>query len=209
METIGQILKRYRSGADLTVQKFAKITNIPTTIIVDIENDAFGSMSGDFYVKNYIKTYAKYFKLDYDKLVSVYEKQIGGQVSKDDTSTSIKNKTQRVFITPKIIKLVAVISVAVILVFYLGFQVKKIFTPPYLEVTTPDRNLVITDNFIEIRGLTAKEARVFINEKELFTDSHGFFTTTLDIQDGINLIKISAKKKHSKESVIFREILVQ
>lgn len=61
METIGQILKRYRSGADLTVQKFAKITNIPTTIIVDIENDAFGSMSGDFYVKNYIKTYAKYF----------------------------------------------------------------------------------------------------------------------------------------------------
>ena len=102
-----------------------------------------------------------------------------------------------------------IILIILALVTYLGFEINKIFSPPDLVVINPVADVKITENFIEIKGQTEKEARVFINEKEVFIDSQGEFKATIDLQKGINYIKISAVKKHSRENIVFREVLVE
>ena len=206
METLGQILKRYRESSRLSVLDFSRRTKLTEKIILDLEADSYKDMPGDFYIRGYIKTYASFLKLDQNKLLSMLVNKTSDKENQDSIP---KLKLKKVFITPSIIKAFSIGIIAIFLIGYLIFQVRNIFQPPFLEVTTPDKNLAITQSFIDIRGLTEREARVFINNKEIFTDANGFFGLTLDLQSGINLIKISAIKKHSKESVVFREILVQ
>ncbi|MCC6639021.1 helix-turn-helix domain-containing protein [Candidatus Falkowbacteria bacterium] len=207
MQTIGELLKKYRLEGGLDIEAFEKITKIPQKYIQALEDNQFNKLPGGFYVKQHIKTYAKFLKLQEKKLLEVYEQQIGGgdiQVyhpQKQDITKEI--------ITPARIRIVFLLCIALLLVGYLGYSVNKIYTPPHLEVTTPATNLIVTDTVIEIRGVTEPGSRVTINNRQIYTDSRGYFTTTLDMKQGINIVKIASQKKHSKESVVFREILVQ
>lgn len=209
MKTIGTILKEHRERAKMHIGAFSELTKISPKIIMALEADDFKKLPGDFYIRKYIKVYAHYLKLKEGALLEVYEHQTFESPHKKKNITNNQQKETKVLLTPTFFKVLGIVSVAVIIVTYLIFQVSAIFEEPLLEVTTPSQDLIITETYIEIRGKTEKEALVMINGKEIFTDSNGFFMTTLDLAEGINLITISAKKKHSKESVIYREILVQ
>lgn len=204
--TLGEILKKYREKNRITIDQFSNITKIPQKVILNLESDNYNELLGVEYIKNYIKVYSRYLRLDEKKLLSLY---IPNNNSNKQSSRMTGKPEFKVYLTPKIIKIVGILLIAIILISYLFFQVSKIFKNPYLEVTVPHQDLVIIDNFIQIIGLTEREATVFINDREIVTDGSGYFKVTLDLNHGINLIKISAKKKHSKETVIFREILVK
>ncbi len=206
-ETLGSILQRHREQAGFGVERFEQLTKIPRSVIANIESNAFDKLAGDFYVRKYIRLYAQYLQLNEAKLITRYEEQTGNTVQV--TKQVVDQTQQRVLVTPHRLKLVAMSIIALVVVGYLVLQVGKIFQEPLLVVTVPVEDMVITDNFIEIRGQTEREAEVYINNKQIFADTRGYFQTTLDLQEGINIIRISAKKKHSQESVIFREILVQ
>lgn len=209
MKTIGAILKEHRERAKMNIGAFSELTKISPKILMALEADDFKKLPGDFYIRKYIKVYAHYLKLKEQALLEVYEHQTFESPHKKKNTINNQQKETKVLLTPTFFKVFAIVSVAVIIVSYLVFQVSAIFDEPLLEVTTPAQDLIITETYIEIRGKTEKEALVMINGKEIFTDSNGFFITTLDLAEGINLITISAKKKHSKESIIYREILVQ
>lgn len=204
--TLGEVLKKYREKNKITIEEFSNITKIPQKVILSLESDDVKSLSSESNVKNYIKIYSRYLKLDEKKLLNLYTTSPDNKISEIKVK---KQKKSRIYLTPRIIKIATILAIAIILISYLIFQVSKIFVNPYLEVTVPHKDLVVTDNFVELRGVTEKEATVYINDKEIYTDSNGYFQITLDLNQGINLIKISSKKKHSKESVIFREILVK
>ena len=211
METLGQVLSRYRTSAKMSVEDFSILTKIPPKVIRALEADDYSRLSEETYIKGHIKTYANYLNLSHEKLVKLFEEQ-----AKDDKYANIKRGQQtptaqktRVLVTPRIIQIAIISLVAVVLIAYLAIQVSNIFQPPFLEISNPSQNLVISEGFIHIQGLTERESLVRINDKEISTQADGSFSTTLDLNPGLNLIKVTAKKKHSKESVIFREILVE
>ncbi len=206
-ETLGQVLKRYREAADLKIEQVEKETKISRRMILAVENDNYADLPDELYTKNIIRTYAKFLSLDYNKLLVLYE-QDKKKPSKKEKNSKDSSKI-RVYLTPQRIRL-ALIALAILILFiYLGGQLNQIFEAPELIVNQPAQDLIIDKNFIEIKGKTEKEARVFINEKEVFLDPQGAFKATLDLQKGLNIIKISAAKKHGKEKVIFREVLVR
>jgi len=208
MELLGQVLKRYREGAKFTLASFSNLTKVQEKLLAALEADNFNSLPGDLATRSYIKQYSSYLGLNYLRLIELYEAQIGGKKTEPGMKM-IDYKIPKAYVTPKILKILGIIIAALVLFAYLAFQVSIIFAPPTLEVTTPDRNLIVNEKFIEVRGLTEKEAQLFINDKQIFTDANGYYQVTLDLLPGINLIKVSAKKKYSKESVIFRQILLQ
>jgi len=61
-----------------------------------------------------------------------------------------------------------------------------------LSVLEPANNAVVANAQILIRGKTAPNAEVFINEKELLADDSGNFSTTLTLDEGENLIIVTA-----------------
>ena len=189
-ETLGQVFKRYREAEDLKLRQVEKDTKISQRMLLAIENDDYVSLPDELYVKNIIRTYAKYLSLDYNKLLTLYEaakqKATNGKGKKGEA------KEMRVYLTPQRVRNGLIVLAILILLIYLGWQISQIFESPDLIIIQPSQDLIIKENFIEIKGQAEKEARVFINEKEVFLDSQGEFKATLDLQKGLNIIKISA-----------------
>ena len=204
-ETLGQVFKRYREAERIKVEQIEKDTKISKRMILAIENDDYNNLPDDLYTTNLIRTYAKYLSLDYNKLLNLYKRA----KEKSASNKNLAAKKVKIYITPQRARNLVILLIVLILFIYLGLQINKIFQAPQLDILQPAKGLITTQNYIEIKGLTEKEATVFINEKEVFLDPQGNFSATLDLQKGLNIIKISAAKKYSKENVIYRQILVQ
>jgi len=206
-ETLGQVFKRYREAENIKIEKIEKDKKISRRMILAIEADDYKNLPDDLYTKNIIKTYASFLSLDYNKLLNLY--MAGRENFKLNSIQPENPKKIKVYLTPQRVRNIIIIVIIAALLAYLGFQIHNIYQPPQLIVYQPDKNLISSSNFIEIKGRTEKEARVFINEKEVFLDSQGNFSATLDLQKGLNMIKISAVKKQGKANTIYRQILVQ
>ena len=205
-ETLGQVFKRYRESEGLKIAQVEKDIKISHRMIEALEKDNYNALPDELYVKNIIKSYARYLGLDYNRLLSLYDE---AKAKKEPHQLVTQSKPVKVIITPQRVRNLIIIAVVLILFGYLGWQLNQVFQAPALIIYQPAKDLVITQNFIEIKGKTEKEARVYINEKEVFLDYNGEFKATLDLQKGMNLIKITAAKKRSAQNTIYREILVQ
>lgn len=206
-ETLGQVFKRYRLADNIKIEKVEKETRISKRMLLAIEEDDYSKLTDDLSVRHTIKAYAQYLLLDYNRLIVLYEQ---GRPLKSVEPIKEKNtKPIRVYITPRLIKIGFICLVVVCLLSYLGWQVNKIYQAPTLVVFYPDNDIIIQDNYLDIKGAVEKEAKVYINDKEVFPDKFGNFEATMDLQKGRNTIKISAVKKYSRANIIYREVLVQ
>ena len=73
-KTVGQFLRDQRAKLDMTLNAAEALTQIKKMYIVALEHDDYDALPGDFYVKAYLKQYAERLDLDYDQLVTAYEK---------------------------------------------------------------------------------------------------------------------------------------
>jgi len=206
-ETLGQVFQRYRQADKIKLEKIEQDLKISRKIIQALENDDFAILPDELYTRHIIKAYANYLSLDFNKLLVLYEK--GLKDFKSDQEKKPKQKKMRIYLTPQGFRNGIIVLIIILLLSYLGWQINHIYTPPELIIYQPQEDLIIQENYIEIKGKTAKEARVFVNEKEIFADAMGEFAASIDLQNGLNIIKISAAKKNSKPNIVFREILVQ
>lgn len=93
--------------------------------------------------------------------------------------------------------------------FYLGSEVVGILSEPSLTVFTPADNLIINQPQIEIKGIVELGASLKINDSEAVYDDKGRFREMINLKEGLNEIKVSAKKEHSREKVVWRRIVVE
>ena len=73
-KTVGQVLRDQRAKLDMTLNAAEALTQIKKMYIVALEHDDYDALPGDFYVKAYLKQYAERLDLDYDQLVTAYDK---------------------------------------------------------------------------------------------------------------------------------------
>lgn len=209
METIGEVLKRYRQ-ARISLEDFSELVKVPINNLRKLEANDFSGLPEDFYIRSYIKLYARHLDLDYKKMEKLYEDQtIGTNPTRKDSQSIPTVQPKKIIITPKIINVGLLVLAGLILAGYLFFQVSKIFATPYLEISYPSKDLVIKENYIGVSGKVEPESEIFINDKQIFPDQSGAFSLTLDLKNGLNIIKFSATKKYSKENVQYRQILVE
>ena len=73
-KTVGQVLRDQRAKLDMTLNEAEDLTQIQKMYIIALEHDDYDALPGDFYVKAYLKQYAERLDLDYDQLITAYEK---------------------------------------------------------------------------------------------------------------------------------------
>lgn len=100
------------------------------------------------------------------------------------------------------------LTILVLIVGYLGFQLYGLFAPPPLTVTSPPDGLTTSNKTIKIKGKTMPGATVEINSNPILAHRSGEFDQTLVLSGGINTIMISAKKRYSRPATIIRQILI-
>jgi len=210
IQTLGERLAAHRSDLGLSIAKAAKLLNLNSRYLKLFESDAYQQLPADVYTWNILKNYSRLLKLNPDMVVETFKKEKDFHLKTQKQKEQIKvNRFLNFFLNPRLLKYAFVFLIIASVLFYLGYGINRIITPPILLVTSPEKNIYTDKNEIEIAGVTEKEVDLRINDQPLLTDTSGRFLLTVNLLKGLNLIKISAQKKHSKPSIVYRQIIVQ
>lgn len=207
-ESPGEKLRVARQYRQLKIEEIAKKINIRGEYLIALEEERFDRLPTGLYGKNFLKEYAAFLKLDYQDLIKNLAKNTGLAESDDPFSQKIV-KRNKFIIFPKIVRGALMIAAVLVCFLYLIFYFTKIFWPPDLTVSQPEKNLLISGNSLLVSGATEPEAEVKINGETVLNNNNGQFYQTVNLKKGLNNIVISAQKKYSRERIILRQILVE
>src|SRR3989338_1091553 len=212
--SLGEILSQAIQKHSLTIDQAARSTKISSDYLHYLESGNYDRLPGEVYAKNFLKVYAGLLHLDPAGLISRYlsEKNIyfkTRQISKNKIEQPVERLRRIHFlVTPKLIRNFVLAGLLIIFLAYLGFKVKGMFAPPWLDIYSPTQNLVTAENIIAISGQTQKETILKINGQKVLADNSGLFSETVVLQPGTNLIEITAQKKHGQPTKIYRQVVV-
>lgn len=201
IETLGEKLRKVREGKNLTLEEIAKRINIQVKYLVALENGDYHHLPGGVYIKNFLIEYAKFLGLDQNLITEFYEKE------KFFTQQKRFYPLPKSLVLSQIFKKFFQILIVFFILFYLGWGIKKIIFPPSLTIISPDDNFITRENLIKIIGQTEEEAIVMINDKLADSNFKGRFEEEIELKPGLNIIEISATKKHSRGKTVTRKIM--
>jgi cytoskeletal protein RodZ len=207
-ESFGEILRQTRRFKNLKLEDIAKKINISAKYLNALEEENFDKLPSGLYRKNFLKEYANYLGLDSLELTKQLDKNFEVNYFEDPFSQKVV-KSSRFLVFPKIFRNVIIVLGVLVCFFYLFFYFQKIVSAPSLIITNPEKNILVKEASIEIKGGADKEAEVKINGELVLNNNNGQFFEVINLKKGLNTITIKAKKKYSKEHIITRQILVE
>ena len=205
-ETPGEKLRQARRYKNLKIEDIAKRLNIRAEYLMALEEERFDRLPAGLYGKNFLKEYAAYLGLNPRELLKGLDEQVGQ--TENPFSQKVVNK-HKFIIFPKILRTTAIIIAVLICFLYLVFYFKKIVYPPFLQIISPEKNMLIASSSILVSGVTEPEAEVQINGQTVLNNNNGHFSQAVDLKAGLNNIIITAQKKYSQEETVIRQILVK
>src|SRR6187402_2515304 len=93
-DTAGSMLRKARESANLTHAAVGEALHLTVHYIKALENDDYSKLPGATFVKGYLRTYARFLKLDANAVLASYEKN---SVSAEELSsrTESLSRTQK------------------------------------------------------------------------------------------------------------------
>lgn len=209
IKTVGEVLKEHRENAGMSLRKASSLCQLNQSYLESLENNDYKSLPADVYTRNFLQKYALCLKLNPHTVIQKYnkEKDICQRAKRPDKQKKCQKYIQ-FFSHPLFLRALLFSIIIIGLLSYLGIKVYQITEPPDLMVFNLEKTLSITEKSLTITGQSEPETQVQINDRQIITDQGGGFSITLDLQKGLNIIKISARKKHSRENVEYFQVVV-
>jgi cytoskeletal protein RodZ len=216
IETLGEKFFRLRQDRGISLDRAARKLQINALYLKALESNTYEDLPADVYTQHFIRRYAKLLNISagtalaaYDQERTLYFKTKRSTHAPKPTPRSRLMKLIVFFLKPSTIRYSIAIILFLFITIYIGLSINNIFSPPELIIKNPAENQIITtDQVVEISGVTEKEALLTINSREVTIGPDGGFDLRLDLQKGLNIIKISSKKKHSQAHIEYRQIIV-
>lgn len=156
------------------------------------------------YIKNIVKKYLDFFNLD-----------AGPYLARMDIQKTEKQYAERIIngkpmiVVPRLIKTILAIVLIAGFVGYLGYKINKIFEPPPISVYAPADGISVDSELLTAAGKTENGVALFINNEQVMLDKDGGFKKEINLQKGLNTIKISGVRRYGKENVIWRRVVLE
>jgi len=112
------------------------------------------------------------------------------------------------FVSTKIIGITALILFMIGFLFFIWLKVKILLLPPELYILYPKTAMVVKAQIITVQGSTAPGNSININDQSIIVDTNGNFDKKLNLNRGLNILKITASTKYNKTTTIERVIFV-
>ncbi len=208
-QRLGAKLKEAREVFGVDLNTVSKAIRIPAKYLNALEKNRFNDLpKAKVYRLNYLKEYANFLHLDETKTIEQFNRENGLKgVEQIHPKQSLKNAP--LFSISIFARNLLIASFVLLLVGYLGWQVKRVLEPPQLIVYNPAEGITVMEHNIAVQGETEKECRLAINGQEIMPDEKGRFNLMVNLSDGLNTIIITATKKHGKISTVTRHIVVK
>lgn len=209
--TVSEQLRGARQAKKLKLTEAAKKLNIGEKYLKALEKGEYKELPHGVYGKNFLREYALFLGLNYQKLAKDYEAEINILEPKRQKELFSKQviKGRYLWAMPKIFRNVLIFLVISVCFVYLGYRINKIISPPLLTITSPAANLITNKSALLVAGKTQAEANLMVNGETVLSDKNGNFSKIISLKNGINIITITARKKHGRDNTIVRQILVK
>jgi cytoskeletal protein RodZ len=216
-ESLGCILQNTRLDNGWDTAEVAEHLGIPERWLVAAEADQWNNLPDDAYSRIYFQAYVKLLKLEPKALASLYRqvrrREAVRRPATPDEIEGRRHPTRAIpfwslITAPRAIRNGLLILLGLGLLSYLWWATANIVTPPRIAISAPSDGLVTTERSVTVSGQTEDEVSLWVNGKEVTPDSDGNFIDTLNLAEGLNTIKVVGSKKHSKETVVTRRVIV-
>ena len=213
-ETVGQVLMRVREDRRLSLSSVAIKTKIPLWFISALEEGDHERIAEDVYSRIWFKAYCTYLGIDAGRAYAAHQnerRRFSAHFEKKSIERHPKKavSTSHTMDMPRIIRNVLLASVVLAVAVYFVGSVKRIVSPPAITLVTPTDGFITTQRTLAIEGKTEQEVGLSINGKQIAVDNNGNFKDSIDLQEGVNTITVVGSKKHSKEMIVSRRVIVQ
>ena len=213
-ETLGEKLSKKRVSLGYEIKDVERSIRIRSKHVEFIENSEWDKLPPDVYVRGFLRSYARFLRLDPEKVVTIYlkEKGLTENVKKLATKTDLPKSrlsAPKIIITPKRLIFLSTGLVGAIIISYIIWQITILTAPPKLSLVSPSDNIKVEDDAVIVEGKTDAGSNVFVNDVPIGVSPDGYFKESVSLQDGVNLIKISAKNRLDKEYGVTRTIVAE
>jgi len=202
--TLGDKLKDTRESMKMSLGQVSEKTNIPSNYLEYLEAGDYDELPADVYIIAYLKKYAEILNLNIEEIIKQFKAEKGVIVDLPKKSKNDKG----VVITPKRLTLVVGIIVIALIFGYFWHQLSYLLSPPSIKITQPASDLTTSQRFVEVSGQTESDVYLTINGKEVYVDSRGYFKSAINLELGLNILKIEAKDRLGKTNTIIRRVMV-
>ncbi len=203
--SLGELLNKKRQEVGLSLAQLSRRTAIAERYLAAIEADDWLKLPGEVYVRNFLRRFALEVGLDPIRVEKKYEQNhpLFSTSSIHSLQKTLPLASKNFIVLPKFIRNFLIIVLLILLISYIGWQAKAYFTPPQLNIYYPTDNLITDVPTITLSGQTDPEVEVAINDIAVPVNN-GLFEEEIDLQPGVNILKITATKKNgpSKETFV-------
>ena len=210
VKSLGEDLVKARRTLNLTLLAVEKKIGITRRYLEALENNDWESLPGEVYAKNWLKKYVSFLGLNWDEVRVKFEEEMKSQEVWPETGRDKFGVVRkRLVVLPKLLKSFVIILAVVVVVGYLGWQVWSLLSPPELKLVYPADNYVTVNKSVKILGKTEEGVGLSLNDKEIAAEGDGWFEVDIDLNKGLNVIKIEAKKSYGRSRVEYLRIIVE
>lgn len=208
--SFGAKLKALRRDRGLNYDQAAEATRLPRRVLEAFEGDNFCLLPDSVYARRFLKTYVRFLGGDEAYFLDCFD-HARGTCDFVDPLLLPRKKVRLVWflVTPRIFRYAALGCVALLIFAYLGFEVKSIVTPPTIELVSPLDGSATDRATIEVAGRVFEEVEVLVDGEQILLNQDGTFVAEIDLERGLNLITIEAKKRYSRSSTVFRRVIFE
>ncbi|OGE81796.1 MAG: hypothetical protein A3H72_02875 [Candidatus Doudnabacteria bacterium RIFCSPLOWO2_02_FULL_48_8] len=196
IDTLGDFLGQYRRKLNLDIRTVSMLTQIKPAYLESLERGEWNKLPAEVYIKGFLKQLSEVYHLPEEALVEQYQKEHGFE---EAPKTEAKRRF-RINLHPKIFILGLSAAAVIVLLVYVGLQIRSVLTPPALEILEPADNVSIAGSSVTVSGKTEVGADVLINNQAVLVDRNGQFNENLTLSAGLNVLEIKAVNKFKREN---------
>lgn len=212
LPSFGEKLKKAREDAELTKEKVAQLLNLPIKYLAYLESGEVEKLPADVFAKGFLRKYAKLLEIDGEVLVADYEKEsrIVKHLRSQEHQALPTLRSRKFVITPKTLGWLAGATILFLVVGYFFYQLHFLLSPPSLRVSEPGQtDFVAAGSEILFKGQTEPGAKLTINGQQSYIDKDGNFEQTVNLIQGLNIIKVEATNRFGKSRSETRRIMLK
>lgn len=207
-ENVGQMLKARRQALRLSLAQIELDTKIRGKFLTALESGDYKSLPNDIYSRGFVQHYANHMGLDGAFVAAQYVSERGG-VAVGETKRPQMQRAPRLVFTGRVAAVAAVLVAVGAVLWYLLSQFSSLAAAPSLTVNSPNGDQVLAGAEIDVAGSTTPGADVSVNDSPVLTDTDGNFSEKVALEDGINAIRIMARSKLGKTTLVTRNVLAK
>ena len=209
---LGEKLKNAREARNISLKQLSEKLKIPIKYLKYLEKGNYKMLPDDIYISSYLKKYCQVLDLNIDEILKQFktEKGITTDLKKDKVNTKKfigSEKKSVLVVTPKRATLVLGIIVICLVFGFFWHQLSYLIYPPNLKIIQPASDITVSQKAIKIYGITDTDVNLTINNSEVYVDEKGNFESMIDLNPGLNTIKVKIKDRFGNTNTIIRRIM--